>query len=146
MADDCPRLCAGSRDAGLVIERELTQYVHHLMKHLNPASAIPAELDVGAILSHVELEHCVFDQDEYNVLFGQYFRFDVSSQLPYFYRSVQKIFGALCTKLVAAWRGTVVEHLSLTAFDPVLIHGGSDDRSVDALMDTTADFSRPDQQ
>ena len=104
----------------------------------NPASAIPSEFDVGAILSHVEHEHCVINQDEYNVLFEQYLRFDVSSQLPYFYRSVQKMFGALCTKLVAALRRTVVEHLSPTSFDPVFIHCGSHDRSVDALMGTCA--------
>ena len=136
MADNCSRLFADGRDAGLVVERELSQYLRHLMKHVNPASASPAEIEVGALLSHVEHDHCVIDQDEYIVLFEQYFRFDVRPQLSYLYRSVQKMFGALCTKLVAAWRGIGVKHLSLTPFDPVLIHCGSDDRSVDALVET----------
>ena len=84
VADDCPRLCKDSRDAGLVEERELAQYVRHLMKYVYPDSVIPAEFELNAILTHVEHEHAAVDKGGYDALFGQYFRFDVSSQLPFF--------------------------------------------------------------
>ena len=138
VAENCPRLCSNSSDGVLVVERELSQYLRSFMKYGYPATVKPAEFERTVLLTRMENQHAIVDQDQYNVLFGQYFRFDVSSQVPYFYRSVQKMPGALCAKLVDLQRGTVEEHLSMTPFDSVLIHSGSDDRSVDALMETCA--------
>ena len=44
----------------------------------------------------------------------------------------------LCRGLSGLWQRTWPKHLSLTPFDPVLIHQGSDDRRVDSLVETCA--------
>ena len=44
----------------------------------------------------------------------------------------------LCRGLSGLWQRTWSDHLSLTPFDPVLIHSGSSDRCVDSLVETCA--------
>ena len=44
----------------------------------------------------------------------------------------------LCRRLSGLWQRTWPKHLSLTPFDPVLIHQGSDDHRVDSLVETCA--------
>ena len=44
----------------------------------------------------------------------------------------------ICRGLSGLWQRTWPQHLSLTPFDPVLIHSGSDDRRVDSLVATCA--------
>ena len=45
---------------------------------------------------------------------------------------------AICRGLSGLWQRTWPQHLSLTPFDPILIHSGSDDRCVDSLVATCA--------
>ena len=78
------------------------------------------------------------DADLYRLHFGQYFRFDISTQLPYFYKSVQKLLVGLCTGLTRMWQRVWAEYFSFTPLDTDLIHSGSDDRRTDALVETFA--------
>ena len=48
----------------------------------------------------------------------------------------------ICTELVRTWQCGAVDHFSLTPFDPLLVHGGFDDRCIDALVGTCATLSR----
>ena len=74
------------------------------------------------------------DEDKFRALFGQYFRFDIISQQPYFYREVQRLVSGLCVVLTKEYQRDQV--LSLIPFDPVLIFCRSKDRLVDALLDS----------
>ena len=86
----------------------------------------------------MDREYADVDSNMYRLHFGQYFRFDISTQLPFFYKSVQKMLVGICRGLSGLWQRTWPQHLSLTPFDPVLIHSGSDDRCVDSLVATCA--------
>ena len=142
VAETCPRLCRGSSDSNVVAERELSQFIRRLMRLVYPESAIPAEYEVDSLLKPVERDFSTIDESLYQLHFGQYFRYDVRTQLPFFYRSVQKLLGVICTELVGTWQCGAIDHFSLTPFDPLLVHGGSDDRCIDALVGTCATLSR----
>ena len=134
----CTRTFGRGRDRRLVVERELAQFIRELMQFVYPSSAIPAAYDVTAMLKPVELECPEVDTNLYRLHFGQYFRFDIRSQLPYFYKSVQKLLVGLCNGLTSMWQRLWAMCSSLTPFDPDLIHSGSDDRRTDALVETSA--------
>ena len=138
MAKHCGRLCGKDRDRKLVVERELAQFIRSLMQFIYPASSIPAEYEITTLLKPFECECADVDANLYRLHFGQFFRFDISSQLPYFYKSVQKLLVALCRGLTTMWQRVWPKYLSLTPFDPTLIHSGSDDRRIDALVETCA--------
>ena len=138
MVKYCTRLCGQGRDRRLVVEREVVHFIRGLMQFVYPSSVIPAAYDVTALLKQVDLECADVDADVYRLHFGQYFRFDISTQLPYFYKSVQKLLVGLCTGLTRMWQRVWAEYFSLTPFDPDLIHSGSDDRRTDALVETCA--------
>ena len=137
MVKFCTRLCGQGRDRRLVVEHELAHFIRGLMQFVYPSSVIPAAYDVTALLKPVDLECADVDAD-LCLHFGQYFRFDISTQLPYFYKSVQKLFVGLCTGLTRMWQRVWAEYFSLTPFIPDLIHSGSDDRRTDALVETCA--------
>ena len=82
----------------MLAERELSQFVRKLMCFVYCPSAIPAEYEVGALLNPVEHEYPAVDDNLYKLHFGQYFRYDVRTQLPFFNRSVQKLLGVICRK------------------------------------------------
>ena len=142
VAETCPRLCRSSSDSNMVAERELSQFVRRLMRLVYPESSIPAEYEVDSLLKPVDRDFSTIDESLYQLHFGQYFRYDVRTQLPFFYRSVQKLLGVICTELVGTWQCGAIDHFSLTPFDPLLVHGGSDDRCIDALVGTCATPSR----
>ena len=71
----------------------------------------------------------------YHVLFGQYFRFDVSAQQPFFYREVPQFLQGLCVSLASEYLQDQGDRMCLMPFDPVLIIQGSRNRLVDSLMD-----------
>ena len=131
-------MCRRGRDYGIVSERELAHLLRGLMKFIYPAHSIPAEYEIAALLKNVDREYADVDSNMYRLHFGQYFRFDISTQLPFFYKSVQKMLVGICRGLSGLWQRTWPQHLSLTPFDPVLIHSGSDDRCVDSLVATCA--------
>ena len=131
-------MCRRGRDYGIVSERELAHLLRGLMKFIYPAHSIPAEYDIAALLKNVDREYADVDSNMYRLHFGQYFRFDISTQLPFIYKSVQKMLVGICRGLSGLWQRTWPQHLSLTPFDPVLIHSGSDDRCVDSLVATCA--------
>ena len=131
-------MCRRGRDYGIVSERELAHLLRGLMKFIYPAHSIPAEYDIAALLKNVDREYADVDSNMYRLHFGQYFRFDISTQLPFFYKSVQKMLVGICRGLSGLWQRTWPLHLSLTPFDPVLIHSGSDDRCVYSLVATCA--------
>ena len=91
VAETCPRLCRSSSDSNMVAERELSQFVRRLMLLVYPESAIPAEYEVDSLLKPVDRDFSTIDESLYQLHFGQYFRYDVRTQLPFFYRSVQKL-------------------------------------------------------
>ena len=134
----CPRLCGRGRDYGIVVERELAHLLRGLMRFVYPAHSIPAEYEIAALLKTVDREYADVDSSLYRLHFGQYFRFDISTQLPFFYKCVQKMLVGICRGLSGLWQRTWPQHLSLTPFDSVLIHSGSDDRRVDSLVSTCA--------
>ena len=142
VAETCPRLCSDSRDSSIVSERELSQFVRKLMRFVYAASVIPAEFEVNALLRPLADDYAAVDDSLYKLHFGQYFRYDVRTQLPYFYRSVQKLLGALCRDVAGTWQCSSLDHFSLTPFDPVLINGGSADRCIDAFVVICAILSR----
>ena len=108
------------------------------MRFLYPVTSIPAEYEIAASLQTLDRQCADIDSPLYKMHFGQYFRYDISSQLSFFYKAVQKMIAGLCRGLSGLWQRTWPKHLSLTPFDPVLIHQGSDDRRVDSLVETCA--------
>ena len=111
------------------------------MRLVYPESTIPAEYEVDSLLKPVDCDFSTIDDSLYQLHFGQYFRYDVRTQLPFFYRSAQKLLIVICTELVGTWQCGAIDHFSLTPFDPLLVHGGSDDRCIDALVGTCATLS-----
>ena len=126
----------------MMSERELSQFNRKLMSFVYHASVIPAEYEVEALMKPVTHEYVVVDDNLYKLHFGQYFRYDVRTQLPYFYRSVQKVLGAICRELSSTWQQGTNGYLSLTPFDPELVHRGSDDRCIHSLVGTCGTLSR----
>ena len=135
---ECPRLCSRGTDRMFCFERELAGFMRSLMELVYSAASIPDEFDIQAVIRHSGAELAAVDTVRYQVLFEQYFRFDVSPQKPYFYRAVQKFFHGVCIDLATEIRTGWLSALSLTPFDPELIRGGSEDRRVDALVGTCA--------
>ena len=77
------------------------------------------------------------DEKRFQALFRQNFRFDVSSQQPYFYREVQRFLAAgLCVELTKEYREGSDNKLCSTSFDPVLLFNGNKERLVDSLLST----------
>ena len=93
----------------MVAERELSQFVRRLMRLVYPESAISAEYEVDSLLKPVDRDFSTIDESLYQLHFGQYFRYVVRTQLPFFYRSVQKLLGVICTEL---WGRVNVELLT----------------------------------
>ena len=46
----CPRLCRRGCDYGIVVERELAQFLRGLMRFIYPVTSIPAEYENAALL------------------------------------------------------------------------------------------------
>ena len=136
--EHCPRLCGRRRDSGFFVERELAHFLRAVMKFLYLPTTIPAEYDIAALLKTVDQDCVEVDSNLYRWHFGQYFRFDISTQLPFFYECVQKLLMGMCRGLTGLWQRTWPHYLSLTPFDPVLVHSGSEDRRVDCLVDSCA--------
>ena len=134
----CPHLCGRGRDYDIVVERELAQFLRALMKFIYPVAIIPAVFEIVASLKTVDRDCADVDSKIYRLHFGQYFQFDISTQLQFFYKCVQKMLVGLCRRLSGLWQRTWPNHLSLTPFDPVLIHSGFNDRRVDSLVETCA--------
>ena len=83
----------------MMSECELSQFNRKLMSFVYPASVFSAEYEVEALMKPVTHEYVVLEDNLYKLHFGQYFRYDVRTQLPCFYRSVQKVLGAICSEL-----------------------------------------------
>ena len=138
MVKHCPSLCGRGRDYGIVSERELAHFLRGLMRFIYPVHSVPAEYEIAALLTNVDREYADVDSNLYRLHFEQYFRFEISTQLPFFYKCVQKMLVGICRGLSGLWQRTWPQHLSWTPFDPILIHSGSDDRRVDSLVATCA--------
>ena len=123
-------------------ERELSQFIQKLMCFVYPTSVISAEYDVKTLLKPVAHEYVVVDDNLYKLHIGQYFRYDVRTQLPYFNRTVQKLLGVICRELSSMWQRGTIGYLSLIPFDPEMVHRGSDDRCIDSLVGTCGTLSR----
>ena len=141
MVKHCGRLCGHRRDRQLIFERELAQIIRDVMQFVYPAHSIPAEFEVSTLLKPVNVKCAEIDTSLYQLHFGQFFRFDISTQLPFFYKSAQKLLVGLCSGLTKTWQREWPMYLSFTPFDPPLIHSGSDDRRVVALVETCAAFT-----
>ena len=126
----------------MMSECELSEFNRKLMSFVYPASVISAEYEVEALMKPVTHEYVVVDDNLYKLHFGQYFRYDVRTQMPCFYRSVQKVLGAICRELSSTWQQGTNGYLSLTPFDPELVHRGSDDRCIDYFVGTCGTLSR----
>ena len=140
--ETCPRLCRDGRDSKMLSERELSQFIRNLMCFVYPPSVIPAEYEVDTLRKPVELVYVVVDDNPYKLHFSLYFRYDGRTQLPFFYRSVQILLAVICRELSVTWQRGTIGHLSVTPFDPELVHRGSDDRCIDDLVGTCATLSR----
>ena len=108
------------------------------MKFIYPVVSIPAENEIVAVLRPVDLECAEIDFKLYRLPFGQYFWFDISIQLPFFFKCVQNKLVGLCRELSGLWQRNWPDHLSLKPTDPVLIHSRSSDRCDDSLVETCA--------
>ena len=78
------RHCGHGRDRQLVIERELAQFLRGVMQFVYPVNSIPAEFKMSTLLKPVDVECAEIDTSLYQLHFGQFFRFDISTQLPFF--------------------------------------------------------------
>ena len=136
--EHCPRLCGRRRHSGFVVEWELAHFLRAVRNFLYNPTSIPAEYDIAALLQTVDPDCAEVDANLYRLHFGQYFRFDLSTQLPFFYKFLQKLLLGMCRSLTGLWQRTWPHYLSLTPFDPVLVHKGSEDRRVDSLVDSCA--------
>ena len=81
------------------------------------------------------------DKARFQALFGQYFRFDINSRKPFFYKEVQNFLRPVCEACVADFDQRLVKHLSLLPFDPYLVHSCSMDRLTDILVGTISVLS-----
>ena len=102
---------------------------------------IPPEFEVSAVLKLKIGESVPVDKARYQALFGQYFRFDISSQKPFFYKEVQNFLRSVCEACVADFDQGWVRHLSLLPLDPGAIQSCSMDRLTDILIGTLSVLS-----
>ena len=107
---------------------------------VNPET-IPPEFEVLAVLKLKISESVPVDKARYQALFGQYFRWDISSQKPFFYKEVQNFLRSVCEACVADFDQEWVRHLSLLPFDPCAIQSCSMDRLTDLLVGTLSFLS-----
>ena len=128
----CFRIFTNFRDRDVCFQREFTAFIRALRLLVQtPSDVLPAS-DIAGLLAVRTLDWCLFDEEKFRALFGQYFRLDISSQRSYVYRENQQFLSGLCTALVTDYqRGDI---LSLAPFDAVLVIGGSKDRLVDSLL------------
>ena len=126
------------RDQQLCVERELALLIRSMAESLYPANSVPASFDIPTLLQLITCEIVAVNQDQYQLKFGQYFRFDVSGNLPYFYRAVHNLLTSVCREVVTQFHHNWIPHKSFTLFDPVQIQSGSDDLRVDSLVATCA--------
>ena len=104
---------------------------HRLL--VQASSDVPAAFDVTELCSVCTLELCPLDEEKFRALFGQYSRFDISSQQPKFYCDVYHFLGSWCTALVMDYQQGDADVLFLMSSDPTLVFGGSEDR-LDCLV------------
>ena len=102
---------------------------------------IPPEFEVLSVLKLRIGGSVPVDQDRYQALFGQYFRFDVSLQKPFFYKEVQKFLRTVCEACIADFDQGWLRHLSLLPLDPCAIQSCSMDRLTDVLVGTLSVLS-----
>ena len=134
---ECPRLCSAGRDRDLWFERELAAFLRVLLSMVVSPETIPSEFEVLSVLKLRIGGSVPVDQDRYQALFGQYFRFDVSLQKPFFYKEVQKFLRTVCEACIADFDQGWLRHLSLLPLDPCAIQSCSMDRLTDVLVGLT---------
>ena len=86
------------------VERESAALVHSLAALVYPASSHLASYDLSALLQPMSSELESVNHELYKVHFGQYIRFYVSGQLPYFYPVMQKLLSSVCQELATKFR------------------------------------------
>ena len=141
---ECPRLCSAGRDRDLWFERELAAFLRVLLSMVVSPETIPPEFEVLSVLKLRIGGSIPVDQDRYQALFGQYFRFDVSRQKPFFYKKVQKFLRTVCEACIADFDQGWLRHLSLLPLDPCAIQSCSMDRLTDVLVGTLSVLSSGD--
>ena len=129
-------MCASGRDRDVCFAREFTAFVGELRLLVEPCGSVPASYDLTGILAVPAIDGGTLSEEKIRALFGQYFRFDVISQQPFFYRDVQQFLSGLCFALADEYRSGSDDMLDLTPFDPILVFRGNKDRLVDSLLDT----------
>ena len=82
--------------------REFAAFIRALRLLVQASSDVHA-YDVEQILAVISIELRPVDDERYHVLFGLYFRFDVSAQRPFFYREVKQFVRGLCVTRVSLW-------------------------------------------
>ena len=137
----CPRLCSSGRDRNLWFERELAAFRHALLALVVEPTSVPPEFEVPAVLRLRITESMPVDKARFQALFAQYFRFDISSQKPFFYKEVQNFLRTVCEACVADFDQGWVKHLTLLPFDPYLVQSGSMDRLTYILVGTISVLS-----
>ena len=130
---ECPRLCGSGRDQLLSLERELSQFVRALMVLVYPSRVVPAAFDVAALLDPSTRAAGTVDEAEYLNLFGPFFQFSLTAQMPFFFKSVQNFFRGLVEAMTVELREGWPAQLSFTPFDAIMVYAGSEDRRIDAL-------------
>ena len=138
---ECPRLCSAGRDRNLWFERELAAFLRVLLSMVINPETIPPEFEVLSVLRLEIGESVPVDKDRYQALFGQYFRFDVSRQKPFFYKEVQKFLRTVCESCMSDFDQGWLKHLSLLPLDPIAVQSFSVDRLTDHLVGTLSVLS-----
>ena len=95
--------------------------------------SLPPDFEVLAVLKLRLGESKPVDKARFQVLFGQYFRFDVVSQKPFFYKEVQNFLRTVCEACIGDYDQGWVKHLSLLPLGPYAIQSVSMDRLTDIL-------------
>ena len=129
------------RERQLVIERELAKFIRGVMQFVYPGHRFPAEFEVSTLLKPVDVECAEIDTSLYQLHVVHFSRFDISTQLSFFYKSAQKLLVGLCNGVTKTWQREWPMYLSFTPFDPALTHSGSDDQRVVSLVETCAAFT-----
>ena len=104
-------------------------------------TSIPPEFEVLTVLKLRLGESVQVDEARFQALFGQHFRFDVSSQKPFFYKEVQNFLRAVCEACMGDFDQGWIKYLSLLPLDPYAIQSGSMDRLTDILVGTLSVLS-----
>ena len=137
----CPRLCSAGRDRNLWFERELAVFLREFLCLVVEPSSLPPDFEVLAVLKLRLGESKPVDKARFQVLFGQYFSFDVVSQKPFFYKEVQNFVRTVCEACIGDYDQGWVKHLSLLPLDPYAIQSVSMDRLTDILVGTLSVLS-----